>query len=177
MKKIEFGYSNNMDSRGQWESIGINPYLTIIGADYCGAIEYDGNSYVVARVTEDDRKYYPALVGRLIVRPAIADLYPDGGGNIFLDLQESIDSTQIEEYLNQETIRRNINGVSDIIAVTRGISKAPRPFDYLSMDERFIATSIPHEAFEQRKEAIKRCHKSFSDLQMSYEDILGREKK
>ena len=32
------------------------------------------------------------------------------------------------------------------------------------MDERIIATSITPEAFKAKKEALKNCHQSFSQL-------------
>lgn len=39
----------------------------------------------MAKILEDEYGRYPGLVGNFIVRSALADMYPDGSGIMYLD--------------------------------------------------------------------------------------------
>ena len=172
MKKIEFGHNNDLDPKGSWKAIGINPGLLLHEAEYYGAIKYEENSYIVAKVTKDEYGNFPHLVGKFIVRPAIADMFPDGSGNIFLDQEETLVSQQIQARLNDPLIRDRITNIHGVINNCNGVYPADRAFKFLTLDDNFHTTSITHEAFERKNEAIKNCKKSFSQLQ---EQILSIE--
>lgn len=167
MKKIEFGYANEMDPKGSWEGIGIKQGVLLTEADYYGAIEYEGNSYIVAKVVEDKYGRFPELVDNFIVRGAVMDMYADGSGTLFLDQERSFEAGQIERYLNQELVKKDINNANDIVTNVRGLNKGNKFFTLLEMEDRIIATSITHDAFEIKNEAIKSCRQTFSDMQRS----------
>ena len=169
MKKVEFGYNDDRNPNGQWKGIGISPDLGIINADYYGAIKYDGNNYLIAKVVEDRNNRFPYLLNKFIVKPAIADMYADGSGNIFLDMEDSLESDQIQAYLNRENVKDNIKDIRDVITYCHGTELADRTFTYLTLGDSFITTSIPHDNFQMRNDAIKSCRKSFSELQQSYQ--------
>ena len=71
MKKIEFGYANEMNPTGSWQGIGIKEGLLLTEADYYGAIKYEDNSYIVAKVKEDQYGRYPHLVEKFIVNVVV----------------------------------------------------------------------------------------------------------
>lgn len=167
MKQIQFGYSNDIDPKGSHEGIGIKPGLLLTEADYYGAVEYEGNSYIIAKVIEDKYNRYPQLVGNFIVRDAIADMYVDGSGCLFLNQQQSHVAQQLESYLNKENIKSRITNVTDVLNFCNGFRRANKMFTLLEMDSYFSATSILKEAFEEKNTALKNCHQSFSQLQMS----------
>jgi len=164
MKKIEFGYANEMNPTGSWQGIGIKEGLLLTEADYYGAIKYEDNSYIVAKVKEDQYGRYPHLVEKFIVRPAIADMYKDGSGVILLNQAESLVTEQLEAHLNNSEISNKINNINDIINYCNGVQMADKSFTFLTMEERFIATSIIPEEFERKNNALKSCHAPFSEL-------------
>lgn len=168
MKTIEFGYSNDTNPKGSWEGIGIKEGLMLTEADYYGVVKYEDNSYLIAKVKKDEYGRYQHLFNNFIVRPAIADLYPDGSGVIFLDQSESYQSKQLEEYLN--SIKDKINSIDDIFNYCDGIVQANKAFTYLTLDDRINSTSISHEEFEIKNNALKKCHMSFSELQLNIQE-------
>mgnify|MGYP003290862550 CR=1 FL=1 len=165
MKRIEFGFANEMNPRGSWEGIGIKPGVMLTEADYYGAVKYDSDSYVVAKVTSDEYGNCPNLLGNFIVRPAIADLYPDGSGIIFLDQEESSISQQIEASLNRSYVKNEISDIKDVYRYCNGVTQCDKSFLLLTMDDNFMVTSILHEVFERKNNALKSCHDTFSQLQ------------
>ncbi len=89
MKKIEFGHSNEFDSKGGFDGIGIKPGLLLTEADYYGSVEFEGNYYIVAKVVKDDYNRYPQLLDNFIVRQVLCDLYADGSANLMLNQEET----------------------------------------------------------------------------------------
>lgn len=176
MKKIEFGYANEIDPKGSWEGIGIKHGMLLTDADYYGAIELHGNSYIVAKVVEDKYDRFPELVNNFIVRGAVADMYADGSGTLFLDQEQSFEAQQIENYLNQDLVKNKINDFSDIVGYVKGLQPANKFFTLLSMNDKVIATSITHEAFEIKNEAIKNCRQTFSEMQKSLTETRSMSK-
>lgn len=165
MKKIKFGYTNDSYPTGSHESMWINPDLPLCDADYYGAVKYENDSYIVAKVTDDKYGRYPHLLGNFIVRPAIADMYVDGSGNIFLDKEESEISKQMEQHLNNPEIRDRISDINDVKNYCRGTYMADKSFQFLALNDVVYTCSIRHEIFERKNEALKRCQNSFSQLQ------------
>lgn len=173
MKKIEFGFANEKNPTGSWQGTGINEELSLTDAEYYGAVKFDGNSYIIAKVIEDKYGHWPNLVGRFIVRPAVADIYSDGSGIIFLDQEQSLKGKQIENFLNNEQIKDKINSLDDIVNfIKNGISKNNESFDNCAISDIYTTTSIRHEEFEKiRKEnAIKEeLERNKSKLSQSFQ--------
>lgn len=113
MKWIEFGFSNDRETTGQWQGIGIKERLLLTDAEYYGAINYGRDSFIVAKAVKDEYGRYPELVDNFIVRPAIADIYPDGSGILYLDQEQSRIGEEIERYLN--SVKNRISGYNDIL--------------------------------------------------------------
>jgi len=150
MKKIEFGFANEKNPTGSWQGTGINEELAVTDAEYYGAVKFDGNSYIIAKVTEDKFGHWPNLVGRFIVRPAVADVYSDGSGIIFLDQEQSLRGNQIENFLNNEQVKDKIGNLDDIVNfIKNGISKNNESFDNCTISDTYVTTSIRHEEFEK----------------------------
>ena len=165
MKRIDFGFSNDFDPKGSWEGIGIKPGLLLTNAEYYGAIKYETNSYIVAKVGKDEYGRFPHLVDKFIVRPAIADLYVDGSGIIFLDQEESIISSQLESRLNEPQIREKVSDINGVLNNCNGVHMADISFKFLTLGDRIVTTSITHEAFERKNSALKNCRDTFSEMQ------------
>ena len=176
MKKIEFGYSNDLNPTGSHEGMGIKPGLLLCDADYYGAIEFDGNYYIVAKVIEDEYQRFPQLLNNFIVRKALCDLYPDGSCTLMLDQNEDNITHQLENYLNDEEIKQHIETPDDLFKVfNSNIHRAPVSFMLAELNrDTILSTSITSEAFEIKNEAIKNCHDSFSSLQIQLSDKYTR---
>lgn len=170
MKRIDFGFSNDFDPKGSWEGIGIKPGLLLTNAEYYGAIKYETNSYIVAKVGKDEYGRFPHLVDKFIVRPAIADLYVDGSGIIFLDQEESMISSQLESRLNEPQIRERVSDINGVLNNCNGAHIADMSFKFLTLGDRIVTTSITHEAFERKNLALKSCRGTFSQMQ---EELLN----
>ena len=173
MQKIEFGFANEQNPKGTWEGIGIKQGLLLTDADFYGTVKVESNSYVVAKVTKDEYDRYPELLDKFLVRPALADLYPDGSGIILLDQEQSLEAYQLEEYLNSPQVKDRISSIEDVISLSNGVVPADKAFKFLTDQDRVVTTSITHDAFVMKNEAIKNCHLSFSELQMRYEQQLS----
>lgn len=161
MKKIEFGYANDNKPSGLWQGLGIKEGLLLADAEYYGAVNYENDSFIVAKVIDDKYGRYPQLLGNFIVRPAIADMYPDGSGILYLDQEQSAISQQIEKYLN--IAKSHINSYEDILKSCDFVQKGNRFFDLITSSDRIVATSIRHEVFEEKNNALKNCYNTFSN--------------
>ena len=156
MKKIEFGFANEKKPTGSWQGTGINEQLAVTDAEYYGAVKFDGNSYIIAKVTEDRYGHWPNLVGKFIVRPAVANVYDDGSGIMFLDQEQSLRGRQIENFLNNPQFKDKIRNLDDIVNfIKNGISKNNEPFDACTIMDSYVATSIKHEEFEKIKKEVE----------------------
>lgn len=173
MQKIEFGFANDKNPKGTWEGIGIRQGLLLTEADFYGAVKVESNSYIVAKVTEDEYDRYPELLDKFLVRPALVDLYPDGSGTLFIDQDESFEAYQLEEYLNSSQVKDRISSIEDVINLSNGVIPADKAFQLLTDQDKVVAISITHDAFERKNSALKNCHLSFSELQMRYEQQLA----
>ena len=168
MQKLEFGYSNDIDPKGSHEGMGLKQGLFLTEADYYGALEINGEQFVVTKVTEDKYNRYPDKLGNFMVLPAIADMCKDGSGVLFV-CQEGSDITKhIEKMLNESEYKDRFTSVRDIKSIYNGLNYASRSFDILT-DERYcgnsiITTAITPEAFGKKNAAYKSCNGTFTDL-------------
>ncbi len=165
MKKIEFGHNEAAGS--SWEGIGIKKGTMLVDADYYGAISFNGNSYIVAKVVDDEYNRFPGLFNKFIVRQALCDLYADGSAVLLLNAEETEESKLLEHSLNNVGLKDKITSIDDILDLSREIHRAPLSFTLVTLGNEVVATSIPEEAFNLKNDAIKHCHESIADLQMS----------
>lgn len=167
MKKVKFGRADSEYPMPGWEKLALSDQKKIFHAECYGFVEDNFNSYIVAKTYDDDESLSPELLGKFIVRPAIADMYKDGSGMIYLDQEESLVSQRLETYLNHSKIRDKIKSIDDVSFWCDGICKTSnKVFKFLTMDsDTIMTTSIIHEAFERKKKALEECRGSFSDLQ------------
>lgn len=164
-KKIEFGYSNDFCPNGSHEGMGIRQDLMLCDADYYGAFEFDGNNYILAKVTKDEFNRYPQLLNKFIIRKALCDLYPDLSCVLMLNQSEDVITKQLESYINDSIIKENIHSINDVLEFSSRFHKAPRTFSLVEQNETIVATSIISDAFDKKNEAIKNCHSPISELQ------------
>lgn len=165
MKKIEFGFTNEIEPKGSWQGIGIKDRLMLTDAIYYGAISYDGNNFIVAKIDKDEYGRFPHLVDKFIVRDALVDVYADGSNILFLNQQESHNAQGIEFFINNDKIRERINNIDDVIKLCDGVHQASKLFKLVESDDKIISTSITDEAFTAKNNAIKNCRHSLSDMQ------------
>lgn len=174
MKKIKFGYNNHPNGISRWEGMGISPSLFLTEAEYYGAVNYEGDSYIVSKVTKDEYGRFPHLVGKFIVRPAIAKIFADRSGFILLDQEESPISKLYEAILNESQIRENISDINGVLKNCYDAQKAASSFDEIilahTIDDVFYVTSIPHMVFEEQKQTLKNYGDYFSQIP---EELLG----
>ena len=174
MKKIEFGFSNDLNPTGSFQGIGIRPGLMLLEADYYGAISYEDENYVVAKVTEDAYNRYPDLLNNFIVRRALCDLYAYGSCVLYLDQNESETTKRLETILNDSRIKEYINSPEVLFKISNGINKAPNSFMLAELGEKVIATSILTQEFDKKNDAIKSCRNPISELQISLNNNYTR---
>ena len=148
MKKIEFGFANEDEPRGQWEGIGIREGLLLTDATYYGAIAHNGD-----------------LVGKFVVIDALVDVYADASCTLFLNQEQSLTAKRAEMFLNDERVREKIANIEDVIRVCDGVRRANNFFKLIELDEKIIATSIRPDVFTEKSDAMKHCHNTFSDSQ------------
>lgn len=166
MKKIYFNYTNELNPVGVFEEIGIIPGVLLTDAEYYGAIKFDGNSYVIARVGEDKYTQFSKLAGKFIVRDSFLDVYADGSTILYLDQEQSSIASKLEEYINYMNLETRIDNIDDIINLSDNLEK-PNPFyKLLDEEESIVSISIIHEAFIEKREAMKKCKRSFSNVQL-----------
>ena len=171
MKTIKFGYNNEINPTNQFEGIGIKPGLLLCNADYYGAVQYEGNNYIIAKVTKDEFNKYPEMLNRFIVREALCDIYADGTAILMLNQDENMVTHYLEEYLNKPEIKENIKTTADILKNCRVLRNAPVSFVLPEIgNSEILATSIRSEEFNKKAEAIRNCHCPISELQSKIEN-------
>lgn len=166
MKKIQFGYDNSKNPTGAWEGMSIDGKTHLYEADFYGFIEDKlSNNYVVAKVTED--KEYQEI-SKFIVRPALADIYYDLSGTIFLNMEHTNLSENIEKMVNN--LGDDVSLLSDIVDKLSEYIRLSndKPLKVLSENEIIITTSILPNVFENKNVCLKSCHLSFSEMASQY---------
>lgn len=174
MKSVHFGSENSSNPTGMHENIGVGEGNNIIvKGDFIGVINIGDNNYLVARTTmafNDDQ------VGKITVRRAIADIYPDGSGILYLDQLHSNDCKKLEELLNSNRAQTLLNEgkcVTDICDA----HMPDRCFDMLTSEQYLgqyadiVATAIRHEVFEKKKADINGRKDTFSNLQRKINEL------
>ena len=166
MKKIEFGFATEDNPRGSWEGMGIKPGLLLSEAEYIGTVGYQDDHLVIFKVVKDDHGRFPQLLGKYVVSDALYDTYADGSGILFLDMEQSKAAENLQQYLNTPSVSSKIQDIDDVIKNSYGVRQPNRAYKLLDLDETIVATSINHEAFTAKNEAVKNCRMSLSEMQM-----------
>ena len=174
MKKIDFGWSNDLNPNGSLEGVGLKKGFFLSEADYYGSFEFENNFYVVAKVAEDYGRY-PELLNKFIVRQALCDVYPDGSSILYLNQGETQTTQKLEDRLNNPQINDNIANIEDVMSEIKAY-----PSSYLFMlkemtsGDMIVSASILPEVFERKNSAIKSCHSTFSEMQQQLDSIYKK---
>lgn len=162
MKKIEFGFDNNLNPTGSWQGIGIKPKVMLLEAEYIGSVSIEGNNYIIVKTVDKSRNYQENM---LFVRKALVDLFPSGNGILYLNQNENEITNGLENLLNNPNIKDKISTVEDIIQVCSAANYSLPSFRIIESSPEIIATSILPEVFEEKNNAINNCHKTFTQMQ------------
>ena len=162
MKKIEFGFDNNLNPTGSWQGIGINPKVMLLDAEYIGSVSIEGNNYIIVKTVEQSRNYQENM---FLVRNALVDLYPSGSGILYLSQNENEITNGLENLLNNPNVKDKISTVEDVLRVCSAANYSLPSFRIIESSPNIIATSILPEVFEEKNNAINNCHKTFTQMQ------------
>jgi hypothetical protein len=114
-----------------------------VEGDFLGIIRHNGEDYLVARTTKalgDD-----SCIGKITVRRATVEIYPDNTGSIFLDINENEITKEMEEglsasFVDEKSLYEKINHRYDVVIN-----------DMLRRENELNATAIKTSAFEKKK--------------------------
>ncbi len=171
MKKIDFGFDTSKTPHGSFEGIGLGMQengknVGPVGGDFIDVITIDGDDYLVTKVNMaffNDPKY----IGRIDVRRALVDMYPDGSGIVYLDQADSYKRQGLEAFLNQEQNKQRIDSGIPLREIVNNCAVKPIYRSVLNTGYETVsasATAISHEVFEEKKELIDHCHYSVSEM-------------
>ena len=92
---------------------------------------------------------------------------------LFLDQKESLVSKKLEELLNKESIKQKLESEIPLFDICDA-HRAPFAYECaIRSDIEEVATTttaIRHEVFEEKRNRIKNCRTSFSELQRQFEN-------
>lgn len=162
MKKIEFGFDNNLNPTGSWQGIGINPKVMLLDAEYIGSVSIEGNNYIITKTVNQTRNYQENM---FLVRNALVDLFPSGSGILYLSQNENEITNGLENLLNNPNVKDKIITVEDVLRVCSAANYSMPSFRIIESSPKIIATSILPEVFEEKNNAINNCHKTFTQIQ------------
>jgi len=166
MKEVGFGFSNDIRPSGSFEGIGLGTTSGPVKGEHLGFIELDGTNYIIARTTMSFRD---EGIGKIVVREALADLYPDGSAILFLNQYVSDRCLRLEEHFNSpKTIELLAKGIP-VKELSPGF-RSSLAYECASRGEHFSATAIKKEVFEQKKELLRKCTMSFSEMRRQLEE-------
>lgn len=125
---------------GAFEGIGINDKTEgPVTAEFLGIIRYEGEDYLIGRTTMAF-KNDPNYIGKITARRATADIYPNGSGTIFLDINENDTTRKLEKDFNSK------NTTTESLS-----SMINHRYDSVVQGEEIYATSIKTTEFETKK--------------------------
>lgn len=170
MKKVNFGYNNSIDN-GVFEGIGLGSVVSgrtvgPVSGNLLGVVSLGNDDFLVSEVTQafgNDENY----IGRIIVRDACVDLFPDASALLFIDQQESVISRKLEELLNKDKEKAKIENGRSLYDICSGNvpSFAYECAIHSSSDFPVSVVALKHDVFKNKKSNIAKCHSSFSDMQ------------
>lgn len=168
MKEVHFGYENSLNPIGSFEGIGTGKGLhgPVVG-EYIDVISLSGEEYLISKV--EVKKDIQGSDYQYDVRRALADIYPDGSGILFLDQEQSEMCLRVSAMLNSAQGKECLDKGLTVREICEA-HMAPFSFECVTRANTVLATSILHEIFDVKKRRIASCHRSFSDMveQMEY---------
>ncbi len=147
-------YYNEVES-SQVMGMNQSPVGPVTG-EFLGLIRDNGQDYLIARTTlafKDDPNY----VGKITARHAVVEKFPDGSGNIYMDVEEDNKTRNIEEALMQVEKTENRKITEEVLR-----TKADKRFDSVIDKEELVAVSISHELFTKKEMVVETLEKSSS---------------
>ncbi len=173
MKKLNFGYDNGRNPSGAFEGIGVTGIGEgPVAGDYLGVVNVNSANYIVTRVTQ---AFKDMGVGRIVVHEALADIYPDASGILFISQDKSQICFQLEQLFNMKESQQLIEKGVPLREICDG-KMAPFSFECVTRGETITATAIRPDVFLSKKQAINNCHSSFSRMQQELTAIYESEK-
>lgn len=128
-----------------------------VEGEFLGLIRDNGQDYLVARTTlafKDDPNY----LGKITVRHATVEKFPDGTGNIYLDAEEDKKTIDLENGLIRQEKDENRKITEKLLE-----SKRDKRFDSVIDGEELVAVSISHELFEKKEMVVEALEKGAID--------------
>jgi hypothetical protein len=177
MKIIEFGFNDSDNPSCARLGIGMDCSSTgIVDGKLIGFVCTGEENYLVTKAIKCF-KNNGDLEGKIDVRRAVADIFKDGSGTLFLDQKHDINCQKLEKLLNVPSIKDKIeNGVSlDDICRYANIYNEKTDFSYncATNEDKIFATAIKHNEFNKKKYLIDNCRDSFS--QLAYKNEMVKE--
>lgn len=171
MQKIDFGYENSMNPKGIFEGIGISSGSKgAVSGEFLGVFQRDGMNYLVARTT---MAFKGEGIGQIVVRRALADLYHDGYGNLFIDQLCSEDCKKFETLLNSNYAQNQLNKGTELRDICGGCLPS-KSFECVTKKSEYvsiIAVAIRHEVFEEKRSLLGRSRLPMSEMQRKIEAL------
>ena len=171
MTKIDFGFENSMNPKGMFEGIGISGETKgAIRGEFLGVFQMDDMNYLAARTT---MAFKDEGIGQIVVRRALADLYHDGSGNLFIDQLCGEDCKRLETLLNSNRAQEKLNKGARLIDICDGYLPS-NSFDCLTNVGEYasiVAVAIKHEVFESKRTLLERSRLPMSEMQRKIEAL------
>jgi hypothetical protein len=170
MKKVDFGFANESNPNGTFEGIGLaGEARGPVSAEFIDVVRLNNCDYLITRITETF-KNSENEIGKIDVRRAFADLFPDGSAIMYLDQNHSADCFKLEELLNTENAKILLDKGISVKEICGGYN-APLSFLGAINGNLIMATAIRHDVFEEKRALVSRCHHSFSEMRREIESM------
>ena len=170
MKKVDFGFANDSIPNGTFEGIGLSGDARgPVSGEFIDVIRIDNCDYLITKIT-DTFGNSEHEIGKIDVRRAFADLFPDGSSVMYLDQEHSHSCLSLEQLLNSEKAKELMERGMSVKDICNG-RNAPLSFLGATYGNLIMATAIRHEVFEEKIKLASRCHTSFSEMQRGIERL------
>ena len=176
MKILHFGYNNSSNHfiSSTQEGLGLKKDGKLIGPTYGELIEvinYYSEVYIIYKVIKafDNNKDY---IGKYEVRRAVADIYANGTGTVYIDSQKDFGALKLESIINSLEFQDKISqGISfnTLLNVSHNDSYAFDGALKIKDNETVSVCALSHDAFENKKRLLKMCLSSMADMQEKIE--------
>ena len=179
MKILHFGYDRSSHPYGTFEQegLGLKENGKLVGPTYGELIDvinlYNENYiiYKVINAFNNDERY----IGKYEVRRAIADLYANGTGVLYIDKKKDYNSEKLETIINYDDFQNRLANGEDFIKILDVLPSDNYAFDgVLKMkdeNECINVCTIDHDVFEYKNSLLKKCLSSMSDMQEKIDEL------
>lgn len=179
MKILHFGYDRSSHPYGTFdeEGLGLKENGKLVGpthGELICVIKLYNDNYIVYKVIKafnNDERY----IGKYEVRRAIADLYSNGTGVLYIDKKKDYNSERLEAIINFDDFQNRLAAGEDFIKILDILPSNNYAFDgVLKMkdeNECINVSTIDHDVFEYKNNLLKACLSSMSDMQEKIETL------